>query len=236
MKKSIFIGTILVLFAFKVNAQDIGVNYIQNFIPEYDFEIKKDKLIPVTESQFLITYTQNLKKSPLVLNFSIAASRKKPPLPRYIKIPDPWKPFSYAEENNIEADEARFSKSNTTSIDFLAGVGYVLPHKAGSKFTLSANLDFGVSLNNKQTLDYYFQNTKTGTLEMVNNQFIINPYLKLKYSITNRFGINIGSGYSNLGGFNLSSGIVFNPFGDKNCPHRRCCGNCDPDFRPNNKK
>lgn len=236
MKKSIFIGTILVIFAFKVNAQNIGVNYIQNFTPEYDFEIKNNKLIPRTESQFLITYTQNLKKSPFVLNFSIGASRKKPPLPRYIKYPDPWNAFLYAEENNIEADEARFSKSNTTSIDLLSGVGYVLPHKAGSKFTLSANLDFGVSLNNKQTLDYYFQNTKTGTLEMVKYQFIINPYLKLKYSITNRLGINIGSGFSNLGGFNLSSGIVFNPLGDKNCPHRRCCGNCDPNFRPNNKK
>lgn len=215
----------------QINAQNLSINYTQNFLPTYEFKIKDNKLIPESKSQFIVSYTQNLNKSPFVLNFSLATTRRRPPKPPYIiKYPNPPVIGIYAAENNIEWDEATFSNSNTNSIDLLAGIGYVFPHKPGSRFVLSSNIDFGISILNKQSLDFYFQGTKTGILEMVSNQFIVNPYLKLKYSLTNRLGINLGSGYSNIGGFNISSGIIFNPFGDKNCPHLRCCGDCNGPF------
>lgn len=207
----LLIVLIVTITSNQIVAQEISTNYTRNFIPSYEAKIKNNKLVPQTESQIMVTYTQNLKNSPIVLNFSIASSNRKPPMPRFIKYPNPQTLNLFAIDNNIQWDEARFSKSKTTSIDLLTGVGYKFPHKKGSSFEVTANLDFGISFNNKQTLDYYLEGTKTGSLSIPNSQVIVNPYIKLRYALTSNFGVNLNAGYSNLGGVNSGLGLVYSP-------------------------
>jgi hypothetical protein len=225
MKKVLF-ATIVMLQFYQTNAQSVSVNYTYNFVSTDEAKFKDKNLMPQTVSQMSLSYGQNLKKLPITVNITAAISRRKPPPLGLI----PWKPSPitrFALTNKIEADSATFSKNNSTSFDFLIGAGYVLPHKAGSRVVLSVNADFGVSMNNKQALNFYFQKRMTGSVEVKQLQMIVNPSIKAKFSITNRVGINLGAGYSNMGGVNLTTGIIFNPFGGKGCSHWQCCGMCD---------
>jgi hypothetical protein len=225
--KKITTVAVFMLLLFQTKAQSVSVNYVYNFVKTDEVKFKGKNFMPQTVSQISLGYAQNLKKLPITINVAAAASLRKPPPLGLIKYPDPYVISKYAIDNKIEADSASFSSSKSTSVDFLLGVGYVLPHKAGSRIVFIANADFGVSINNKQALNYYFQKKLTGSAEVKKMQMIINPSIKAKFSISDRIGINLGVGYSNLGGVNLTTGISLNPFNRKGCTHLGCCGMCD---------
>jgi hypothetical protein len=214
MKKIITVAIFMLLLV-QTQAQTVSVNYAYNFVSATEGKFKEKKLIPSTVSQVSLVYSQRLKKLPIVINVAATASYKKPPPPRIIPYPDPRTYSIYAKDNKIEADSAGFTLSNTKSIDFLVGFGYVLPHKESSNFVVIANADFGISLNNSQALNFYFRGKKTGSAEVPKSQLIINPNIKATYFVTDKIGIGLQLGYNNIGGANAGAGVTIAPKGRK---------------------
>jgi hypothetical protein len=204
--KEITTVAVLMLMLLQSKAQSVSVNYIKEFVSDSKSFFTDKNFAPYAVSGISITYSQALKKLPLTVNASAVSRTRKPP-PRYIKYPDPFVLFGYAIDNKIEADSASFSNSNSRSVDVLAGLGFIVPHKENSKFLVTVNADFGVAFNNNQSVDYFFQKKLTGKAEVKKTQFVFNPSVQAKYFFTNNIGINITAGYNNRGGVNAGIGL-----------------------------
>ncbi len=236
--KKITIVAVMLLLLYQTKAQNFNLTYGKEFISGKEIKFKNEKIIPQTANYFSVGYSQSLKKLPITINVLARLSYKNPPPfhpPIKVIVLRPGE--NPRAINNAETDSSSSSSDKTSSFDFLLGAGYVLPHKAASKFIVTANIDFGVSLNNNQTLKFYYKQNLTGTAEVVKTQFILNPSIKAKYSLSKAFGIGLGVGYSNIGGVNTTATIIINPFRrpKDGCTHWQCCGVCDW-FNPQSKK
>lgn len=216
--KKVLIVTMIMLQLYESKAQSVSVNYIKEFVKDSKNYIKNNKFTPYAVSGISVAYSHELKKLPLTINVSAVSRTRKPP-PWIIKYPDPLLLSTYAIDNNIEADSASLSNSKSSSIDLLVGAGYSLA--LSNKFILIINADFGLSINSKQSLNYYFQNRLTRTLEVENTQFVFNPNIQARYFITNNIGINLSTGYNNTGGINGGVGIAVRSNRSANKPRRR---------------
>jgi hypothetical protein len=206
MKKVLFV-TIILLQLYQSKAQSVSVNYVKQFVSDNKSTISGKNFAPYTASGFTVAYSQVLKKAPITLNAVATRVRRKPP-PWLIPYPDPPVFGKYAKDNNIEADSVGSSNSQANSIEFLAGVGYILPHKEKSKLIVTLNADLGVAFNNNTTLYFFFRGRKTASLEQKKTQFVFNPSVQAKYFLTDNIGLNITAGYNNRGGVNGGLGIV----------------------------
>lgn len=226
--KKITTVAVFMLLLFQTKAQNFSLTYGKEFVSNEGLKFKGNKLVPQAISQFSVGYSQSLKKIPITVNISAHRRGKRPPGIIILEQP-PIIVRTYDFLKNIEADSIGFSKEKTNSVDLLVGAGYILPHKAGNKFVVTANVDFGVSINNKQALNFYYQKKLTGTVEIVKTQFVFSPNIKAKYSLTKALGIGVGVGYTNIGGVNATSSIIINPFRrpKDGCSHWQCCGVCD---------
>ncbi len=224
--KKITTVVVFMLLLFQSKAQNFSVTYGKEFVSGEGLKFKDNKLIPQAINQFSVSYSQSLKKIPITINISATRRGKRPPGIIILEQPPI---IVYRNANNIEADSIGYTKGRTSSIDLLVGAGYILPHKASNKFVVTANVDFGVSINNKQALNFYFQKKLTGSVEVVKTQFVVSPSIKAKYSLTKALGIGVGVGYTNIGGVNATSSIIINPFRrpKDGCSHWQCCGVCD---------
>ena len=205
--KKIFLGVVFMLLLFASKAQNLSVNYTKELVSDSKSFMTDKNFAPYEVSGFSVAYSQSLKKLPLVINVAAARKPRWPP-PRLIPYPNPPVIGRYAIENKIEADSAGFSSDKASSIDLLAGVGYILPHKENSKFIVTINADFGVALNNNTALNYYRQGKLTGSAEQVKTQLIINPNIQAKYFFSKNIGLNLIAGYNNRGGVNVGGGVV----------------------------
>lgn len=205
--KKIMTALSLILLMSQSKAQSLSVGYTHHFKPLSDNWIKNKKVIPQLTDQVSIYFSHQLGNLPITLNASTSISRKKPPPPIRIQYPPTLLLRNYSLENKFEADTAAFSNPKTNSIDFMTGVGFILPHKEESKVMIILNADFGWSLNSKQSLNFYYNGNLTNKTEVQKSQFIINPNIKTIVKIHKGLGLLMNAGYSNLGGFNAGGGL-----------------------------
>lgn len=225
--KKIITALLMLTLLLQGKAQRLSINYTQHFKPESSDFLKNKKIVPQSVWDVTIGYSQQLKNQPVIVRAAVSGGRKKPPPPRWIMIKSEI--LKYAKDNNFETDSAAFTKSTIMAIGASAGIGYILPHKPGSIFTLTLNMDAGVSINSSQTLNFYFQKKLTSNAEVQKAQLIISPNIQGRFAISNNAGINVRVGYSNLGGMNAGAGLSFNLAGKTavpKCKHWICCGNC----------
>ncbi len=224
--KNLFLTVILLLKIFWVNAQNISVNYTKGFLPDEKILFSNGKVAPQTVEQLTVGYSKYIGKSYFYVNFaaSVAANRPPPKAPTY---PCPECTISLPKLTP-KAAVIGFLNPKSTSVNLLGGLGYTIPHKAGSRLTFSLNVDGGVAINSDQELQIIFDGKVLESIAFEKYQPIINPSLKMKVALSNRIGINLGGGYSNIGGVSLISGLNFNVFSDKKreCLHWECCGSC----------
>ena len=224
--RNVFLTVILLLKLFWVNAQNISVNYTKGFLPDEKILFSNGKVAPQTVEQLTVGYSKYIGKSYFYVNFAASLSNKKPPP----NVPDYPCPECTVEFPKItpKGSIIGFKNPQSTSVDLLGGLGYTIPHKAGSRLTVSLNVDGGVSINSDQALQIIYDKTVLKSIAFEKYQPIINPSLKMKLALSNRIGINLGGGYSNIGGVSLISGLNFNVFSDKKreCLHWECCGSC----------
>jgi hypothetical protein len=213
MKKMMTV-TLFTLLLLHTKAQTVSVNYVNQFVSESKSPFTNNKFAPYAASGYTVAFSQALKKLPLTVNASASRTRRNPP-PRYIKYPDPRVISKWAKDNKIEADSASFSGDKSYSIDVLAGIGYILPHKEDSRFIVTLNADFGVAFTDKVAVNYYFQKKLTGSAEQNKTQLIINPNVKATYFVTDKIGIGLQLGYSNIGSVNAGVGVTIAPKGRK---------------------
>jgi hypothetical protein len=227
--RNVFLTVILLLKIFWVNAQNVSVSYTKGFVSDESILFSSNnKVAPQISEQITVAYSKYIGKSYLYLNFKAAGDKKKPP-------PDPPRPTYPCPECTISYPKAitkgsviGFKNPESYSVDLLAGLGYTIPHKAGSKLTFSLNVDGGVSINSDQELQIIYDRTVLGSIAFEKYQPIINPSVNMKVALSNRIGINLGGGYSNIGGMNLTTGLNLNLSSDKKkeCLHWECCGSC----------
>jgi hypothetical protein len=225
--KNLFLTVILLLKIFWVNAQNISVNYSKGFLLDEKILFSSNgKVAPQTAEQITVGYSKYIGKSYFYVNFAASVAANRPP-PAFPTLPCP--------ECTVELPKITpkgsiigFKNPQSTSVNLLAGLGYTIPHKAGSRLTFSLNVDGGVSINSDQELQIIYDKTVLKSIAFEKYQPIINPSLKMKVALSNRIGINLGGGYSNIGGVSLISGLNFNVFSDKKreCLHWECCGSC----------
>lgn len=213
--KKITTVVIIMLLVYQTKSQSVSVNYNKNFVAESKGFIKNGKFVPYAVSQFIVAYSQNLRKLPININVTAVTSWRQPP--RLGQIPPPW-PKRYLL-SNIEADSIVFSNSKSSSVDLLIGGGYDIT--LSDKFFISVNADFGLSLNNKQSVNYFFQKRWTGAAEVAKTQLIVNPNIQAKYYFTKNIGVNLTAGYNNTGGANAGVGLVVRTNKSANRPRRR---------------
>lgn len=206
--KKITTAVLFTLLLLQTKAQIVSANYIKEFVSDSKSYFTGKNFAPYAVSGISLNYSQSLKGLPITANISAVYRYKKPPPPRLIRYPDPPVIARYAIDNKIEADSASFSNSKTNSVDFLVGVGYVLPHKENSKFIVTVNADFGAVFNNSTALNFYRQGKLSGSAEQKETQMVINPNIQAKYFFTNNIGINLTAGYNNRGGINAGAGIA----------------------------
>jgi hypothetical protein len=212
MKRILFLFALIatLVIAKQTQAQILSANYIKEFVPDSKSYFKGKNFAPYAVGGVSLTYSKAIRKGkqPFIVNVSGVFRYKKPPPPKYIIIKDTaW--ANFMRENNIEADSANFSSIRANSIDLLTGVGYILPHKQNSRFIITLNADFGVSLNNNTNINFYRQGKKTGTTEQKKAQLIINPNVQAKYFFTTSIGLNLIAGYNSRGGVNAGIGVVW---------------------------
>jgi hypothetical protein len=206
--KKITTVAVFMLLLFETKAQNFSVNYIKEFVSDSKSYMTDKNFAPYEVSGISIAYSQALKKLPLAFNVSASRKPRRPP-PWIIKYPDPYVISKYAIDNKIEADSASLTSSKSSSIDILAGVGYIIPLKEDSKLIITVNADFGVAFNNNQAVNYYFRGKKTGSAEVQKTQLIINPNIQAKYFFSKNVGVNIIAGYNNRGGVNAGVGVAY---------------------------
>jgi hypothetical protein len=207
--KKITTAAFFTLLLLQTKAQSVSVNYIRHFgITSTDY-ITGSNFTPHIGDQVTVNYSHALGNSPINLNVAASRTRKWPPgPPRYIVKVTDASIVDYLKDSKKEASSVELAKSNTTSVDLLAGLGYVLPHTTTSKLFVTVNADFGVALNNGNTLNLYYNGNKTAALEQRKTQLIINPSMQAKYYFSKNIGLNLIAGYNNRGGFNAGAGIA----------------------------
>lgn len=207
--KKILIVAVFILLLVQTKAQNVSINYTNHFVSSSKSYFSNKNFAPYTVRQFSIAFSQPLNKLPLNINVVAFASLRKPKEPpRFIKYPDPYVISRYAIDNKIEADSASLATSKSSSVDLLAGAGYIIPHKENSRFIVTVNADFGVAFNNNQAVNYYFRGKKTGVAEVQKTQIVINPNIQAKYFFSKKVGLNLIAGYNNRGGVNAGAGMV----------------------------
>jgi hypothetical protein len=225
--KKLLLTVILLINLFCVNAQNISVNYSKGFLLDEKILYNSNgKITPQTVEQITVGYSKYIGKSYFFVNFAGSVAANKPPLPVPL-YPCPECTLGYSKPIP-KGSIIGFKNSQSTSVNLLAGLGYTLPHKAGSRLTFSLNVDGGVAINSDQNLQINYDGQLLGAIAFEKYQPIINPSLKMKVALSNRIGINLGGGYSNIGGVSLISGLNFNvfPTKKKDCLHWECCGSC----------
>ena len=205
--KKITTVAVFMLLLFQTKAQNVSINYVQQFVAENKSPFTNNKFTPYAVSSFTVAFSQPLKQLPINLNIVASRTRRRPP-PHLIKYPDPPVYGKYAIDNKIEADSANLASSRSNSMDLLLGAGYIIPHNENSKWMVVLNADFGISINSDQAVNYYFQKKLTGKAEVKKSQFVINPNVQAKYFFTRNIGLNLTAGYNNQGGANAGVGIV----------------------------
>jgi hypothetical protein len=226
--KNLFLTVILLLKIFWVNAQNISVNYSKGFLLDEKILFNSiGNVTPQTVEQITVGYSKYIGKSYFYLDFAASVAANRPP-PR----PQPILP---CPECTVKGSKVTpkgsiigFLHPQSTSVNLVGGLGYTIPHKVGSRLTFSLNVDGGVAINSDQDLQIVYDGTVLESIAFEKYQPIINPSLKMKVALSNRIGINLGGGYSNIGGVSLISGLNFNVFSDKKreCLHWECCGSC----------
>jgi hypothetical protein len=222
--KKITTVAVFMLLLFQTQAQNVSVNYVQQFVSESKSYVTNNKFTPYAVSEFSVAFSQALKKLPLNINVVASRVRRRPP-PWIIPYPDPPVFGRYAIDNNIEADSAGVANTKSNSINLLVGAGYILPHKENSKFLVTLNADFGVAFNNNQAANFYYKGKKTGEMPNQKTEFIINPTIQAKYFFSKYVGVNLIAGYNNKGGMNVGGGVVINA-NKKHCGGNNGCGSC----------
>ena len=223
--KKLFLTVIVLTKLFCVNAQNVSVNYTRTLSPPNETILNNGSIAPQMVEQFSLGYSQNLLKSNLKVNFAARIAIKEPPW--YIPCPQCTLELPKPPKGS-KAAVLGFANPQTLSLDLLVGLGYTLPHKAGSRLTFSVNVDGGVSINKDQEAKFTYDGKVEGTVPVEKYQTIIMPSLIMRVALSKRLGINLGGGYSNIGGMNLTTGLSFNvfPTKKKDCLHWECCGSC----------
>lgn len=226
--RNLFLTVILLLKIFWVNAQNISVNYSKGFLLDEKILFSSNgNVAPQTAEQITVAYSKYIGKSYFFVTFAGSLAADRPP-PRPV-------PLLPCPECTIKSTKAipkgsiiGFKNPTSTSVNLLGGLGYTIPHKAGSILTFSLNVDGGVAINSDQDLQVIYDGTVLGSIPFEKYQPIINPSINMKVALSNRIGINLGGGYSNIGGMSLTTGLNFNVFSDKKkeCLHWECCGSC----------
>jgi hypothetical protein len=225
--KNLFLTVIVLLKLFCVNAQNISVNYSKGFLLDEKILYNSNgKITPQTVEQITVGYSKYIGKSYFFVNIAASVAANKPPLPVPL-YPCPECTLKVSSKKISEGAIIGFLHPQSTSVNLLTGLGYTIPHKAGSRLTVSLNVDGGVAINSDQEVQATYKGIVEAYIPFEKYQPIINPSLKMKIGLTNWLGINIGGGYSNIGGVSLTTGISLNPFSRKGCGHMRCCGNCN---------
>ncbi len=228
--KNLFLTVIMLLKILWVNAQNISVNYSKGFLLDEKILFSSNgKVAPQTVEQITVGYSKYIGKSYFYLDF---AADRPPPRPQPIlpcpecTVKSPTCPNCVLVKTP-EGAVIGFKNPTSTSVNLVGGLGYTIPHKAGSRLTFSLTVDGGVAINSDQDLQIVYDGKLLQSIAFEKYQPIINPSLKMKVALTNRLGINLGGGYSNIGGVSMTTGLNFNVFGRKGCGHMRCCGNCN---------
>jgi hypothetical protein len=209
--KKLFLTVILLLNLFCVNAQNISVNYTKGFLPSDNILFSNGKVTPQTVEQITLGYSQSIAKSNFHVNIAASVAANKPPLP-VPPYPCPECTLKVSSKKISEGAIIGFLHPQSTSVNLLTGLGYTIPHKAGSRLTVSLNVDGGVAINSDQEVQATYKGIVEAYIPFEKYQPIINPSLKMKIGLTNWLGINLGGGYSNIGGVSLITGLNLSPF------------------------
>jgi hypothetical protein len=209
--KKLSLTVIVLLKLFCVNAQNISVNYSKSFLPSDNILFSNGKVTPQTVEQITLGYSQSIAKSNFYVNIAASVAANKPPLPVPL-YPCPECTLKVSSKKISEGAIIGFLHPQSTSVNLLTGLGYTIPHKAGSRLTVSLNVDGGVAINSDQEVQATYKGIVEAYIPFEKYQPIINPSLKMKVALNNWLGINIGGGYSNIGGVSLITGLNLSPF------------------------
>lgn len=119
--------------------------------------------------------------------------------------------LAYAKAKNIEYESYKFTKSNSSGLNIMAGTDFMLFPKSHSKSLplMWLELEAGALFTNKQSLEFYLGQTTPST-EVKSNamSFVYSPGLIVNVLQTKKIAVNLKASYSNYGGFGIGLNIT----------------------------